>query len=83
MNKEWIRVESIPPISHKGRPQLQLQPGEILCRPAKTSGAAGGYNRSFERTGRLDYHAAERTVDGQLYLYIWRDFEEEKQNGSR
>ena len=44
-----------------------------MRRPIGHTGMSSGWRFTFKNTGRLDYHVAERKVDGQLYSYIWRD----------
>lgn len=70
----WETATSVPEVAGVGRPVvLLLQPGEIRWRVAGPKETAGGYIKNFNETGRLDYHAGIRTVDGQRRLYIWRD----------
>ena len=72
MNTKWTVVDSITAIQHKSRPSIMLEPGEIRRRPFPGN-IGNGYGSNFKRRGLTDYHAAIRTIDGQSYLYIWRD----------
>jgi hypothetical protein len=75
VRSDWEKVELVPPVTLKrGAPRtIILMPGEQIRRPSRHLSAAGNYNKSFKKQRLLDYHAGMRTVDGQQYVYIWRD----------
>ena len=70
--KQWETVTEIPEPAKGRLDRIFLEPGQIKRSPCGRSTAAG-YQTSFKKQGRTDYHAIQRTVDGIRYLYIWRD----------
>ena len=68
---DYEEVAVIPSIRLPTGGNWNLRPGQIIRRPIES--ASGAYGANFKRMGLTDYHVATRTVDGQYYLYIWRD----------
>lgn len=85
MKATWETATEIPRIRGRGTysrstRRLQIEPGQIIRRPVINS-TGGQYTSAFKRQGRTDLHVATRTVDGQRWLYIWRDPLPEAANG--
>ena len=69
----WEQVDSVSDAPARGRPPIVLVPGEVRRRPCGSNETASSYVRSFAHTGRVDYHAGIRVIEGERWLYIWRD----------
>ena len=73
---EWERVDSVPPRGGSGsrrrRERIELAPGEVRRRKVENRSVKTLYRDMFLNSGR-NYHTAVRRIDGQLWLYIWRD----------
>ena len=71
--RDWETVDSVPARVRPGRDGaiLTLKPGQIVRRVV--IGKSGGGNNVWMARKGPDYHSGQRTVDGQRYLYIWRD----------
>jgi hypothetical protein len=74
MKDGWEKVDAVPArnVGHVRSDAIVLSPGQVVRRRINGSQATT-YNRNFSRYGMTDYHAAQRLIDGQGWLYIWRD----------
>ena len=68
---EWEEVDEVP---RKDIQQFSLKPGQIMRQKA-SGNRAGTMNTRFKARGITDYHACQRKVNGEVYIYVWRDAE--------
>lgn len=81
----WETTETVP---NQNRSRIRmnvpvLQPGQIMRRVAKSASSAHYYRKIFAKNGAAGYNAVSRTIDGQIYVYIWRDSATEEKPTTR
>ena len=74
----WEEADVVPPASRRYGPNpITLQPGEIRKRKASNDNStrsAVRYSRGqFSKRGLPEFHVASRKIDGEYWVYIWRD----------